>query len=153
MLRSLRTACSNVASSVRAGLRATPPSRTNVAQRLPASRRDGACPRSSACADRPTRHEPFVHEAQQLSLAHHRVVELEARELRLLRRTLEPALADEPLVDVVVVLELERAERVRDPLDRVGQRVREVVQRIEAPRVALPVVRARDECAAGADRA
>ena len=40
-----------------------------------------------------------------------------------------------------MILELERAERVRDALERVRQRVREVVHRIDAPRVAGPVVR------------
>ena len=41
----------------------------------------------------------------------------------------------------LVVLELERAERVRDPFDGVGQAVGEVVERVEAPRVAAAVVR------------
>ena len=39
-----------------------------------------------------------------------------------------------------MILELERAERVRDVLDRVRRRVREVVHRIDAPGVAGPVV-------------
>ena len=140
MLRSSRTACSNVASSVRCGLRDTPAVSANA--RSPS----GVTPRRrmpQIVGMRGSSHPltmPVVHETQQLSLAQHRVVELEPRELRLLRRTLEAALAHEPLVDVVVVLELERAERVRDALDRVGQRMSKVVQRIQTPRVALPVV-------------
>ena len=39
-----------------------------------------------------------------------------------------------------MILELERAERVRDALERVRRRVREVVHRIDAPRVAGAVV-------------
>ena len=39
-----------------------------------------------------------------------------------------------------MVLELERAERVRDALDRVRQRMRVVVHRVDAPRVAGAVV-------------
>ena len=41
-----------------------------------------------------------------------------------------------------MILELERTERVRDPLDRIGQRMGEVVHRVDAPVVAGPVVRA-----------
>ena len=40
-----------------------------------------------------------------------------------------------------MVLVLERAERVGDPLDGIGERVRVVVHRIDAPRVAGAVVR------------
>jgi len=68
----------------------------------------------------PTGDESFVHEAKKLSFAQHRVVELEARELRLLGRALEATFVHEPTIDVVVVLELERAQRVRDAFDRVG---------------------------------
>ena len=142
MLRSLRTACSKVASSVRAGLRATPTPSAN------ARMASGVTPRRRMPASVGMRgssqpaHVPVVHEPQQLALAHHRVVEHEPRELGLLGRPLEPGLAHQPVVDVLVVLELERAERVRDPLDRVGQPVREVVERVDAPGVAAPVMRA-----------
>ena len=40
-----------------------------------------------------------------------------------------------------MILELERAERMRDPLDGVGERMREIVHRVNAPRVAGAVVR------------
>ena len=39
-----------------------------------------------------------------------------------------------------MLLELERAERVRDVLDRIRRRMREVVHRIDAPGIAGPVV-------------
>ena len=40
-----------------------------------------------------------------------------------------------------MILELERAERMRDALERVRQRVREVVHRVDAPGVAGAVMR------------
>ena len=45
-------------------------------------------------------------------------------------------LLDEPVVERPVILELERADRVRDALDRVRLAVGEVVQRVDAPLVA-----------------
>ena len=119
-----------------------------------ASRRGGAVPRSSACrgSSQPV-DVPFVHEPEQLPLAQHRVVELEPGELGLLRRPLEARLAHEPVVELAVVLELERAERVRDALDRVGQPVGEVVQRIQAPRRRRCGSAPRGGSAAAADRA
>jgi len=56
---------------------------------------------------------------EELALAHHGVVEVEARELVLLGRGSGKEVVDEPVVDRPVVLELERADGVRDPLDRV----------------------------------
>ena len=85
-----------------------------------------------------------LHQLQKLALAHHRVVQIQPRELDLLRpgvleRVAE--FADEPVVQRPVILELERAQRVRDALNRVRQRMREVVHRIDAPRVAGPMMR------------
>ena len=84
---------------------------------------------------------PFVHQAQQLALAEHGVVELQTRELDLLGRIFKAGLAHQPVVDVPVVLELERAQRAGDAFDRVGQPVRKIIQRIQAPLVAATVVR------------
>ena len=47
---------------------------------------------------------------------------------------------DDPVVELAVALELERADRVRDALERVLEAVREVVERVDAPRVAGAVV-------------
>ena len=90
---------------------------------------------------------------EQAPLAHHRVVQVEARELVLVRHRRRPAVLDEPVVQRPVILELERADRVRDALDGVGERMREVVHRIDAPRVAGPVMRWRAGCGRGRDRA
>ena len=48
---------------------------------------------------------------------------------------------DHPVVQRAVILELQRAERVRDAFERVGDRMRVVVGRIDAPRVAGAVMR------------
>ena len=115
--------------------------RAEVADRL---RRVAAAPQP---ADRrhprivPARHVPLLHELQQLALAHHRVVQVEPRELDLLRLVALDERVHQPVVERPMVLELERAERMRDPLERVRQRVRVVVHRIDAPRVAGPMVR------------
>ena len=88
----------------------------------------------------PARDEPFLHELQQLALAHHRVGEVQARELDLPRLARHRQVVHGPVVERAVILELERAERVRDVLDRVGDGVRVVVHRVDAPRVAGAVV-------------
>ncbi len=90
----------------------------------------------------------------QLALAHHGVVEVQARELDLLRRRHrhrqaaraqrrgqlgvagQVELAQEPVVQRPMVLELQRAQRMGDALDRVGNAVRVVVHRVDAPGVA-----------------
>ena len=89
----------------------------------------------------PAGHVPLLHELQQLALAHHRVVQVEARELDLLRTIALEQAGHQPVVQRPVILELQRADRVRDRLDRVRQRVREVVHRVDAPGIAGPVVR------------
>ena len=104
--------------------------------------------------------QAFADQRHQLALAHHRVVDVEARELDLARLA-RPAfgrplassgasssgdvrqvdLVDAPVVQRPVVLELERAQRMRDALDRVAERVRVVVHRIDRPGVAGVLVR------------
>ena len=91
MLRSLRTACSNVASSVRAGFRATPiaSQKARMASGVTPRRRMPGKGRHARIV--PPAHVAFVHEPQQLPLAQHRVVELEPRELDLLGGCSKPA--------------------------------------------------------------
>ncbi len=98
----------------------------------------------------------FLDELDQFPLGQHDVCEIEPRELDLPRqRPLQeagplhavvsgPVLGEalvEPFVERAVVLELERAERVRDVLERVRNAVRPVVGGIDAPVVAGAVVR------------
>ena len=49
-------------------------------------------------------------------------------------------LLDDPVVERPVILEFERADRMRDALERVRDAVRVVVERIDAPLVAGAVV-------------
>ena len=63
----------------------------------------------------------FLHEAQQLSLAHHGVRQVKPRELVLVRQgLLQVERFEDPVVQRPVHLELERADRVRDALDVVA---------------------------------
>jgi hypothetical protein len=112
----------------------------------PAHARDGRHPRVVPALDM-----PVVDELLELALAGDDVGRVQARELGLLRvvdRLVAglPRLAppvdrvDEPVVQRAVVLELERADRVGDPLDRVLQPVRPVVHRVDVPVAARPVV-------------
>ena len=88
----------------------------------------------------PAAYKLFIHQPQQLALAHHRVFDLTARKFHLRGRMIIAGLAHEPVVDVATVLELQRAERTRDALDGVRQSMRKVVQWIDAPRVTTPIM-------------
>ncbi len=88
----------------------------------------------------PPAHVLLVHELQQLPLAHDGVVQVQARKLDLLRLARQRQVVHEPVVQRPVILELERADRMRDALDRVRDRMRVVVHRVDAPRVARPVM-------------
>ena len=65
---------------------------------------------------------------------------VQPRELELSRRLGHLELLQEPVVQRTVVDELDRAERVRDALERVGLPVRPVVGRVDLPGVPRPVV-------------
>ena len=91
----------------------------------------------------PSFDEMLLHELQQLPLAHDGVIQVQARKLDLLRPLIgvrRDEVADQPIVEWPMVLELQCAQRVRDAFERVGQRVREVVHWIDAPRIAGPVM-------------
>ena len=80
------------------------------------------------------------HQLAQIALAHHRVRHVQARELALLGMVRQRTVVHDPLIQRAVVFKLDRAHRVRDALDRVLDRVREVIERVDAPLVALTVV-------------
>ena len=97
---------------------------------------------------------PVLHELQQLALAHHGVVQVQPRELDLLRPIVARTdVSTQPVVERPVILELQRAQRVRDALERVRQRMREVVHRVDAPGVARPVMASRGGSGRASDRA
>ena len=76
-----------------------------------------------------------LHQLQQLALAHHGVGEVQPREFNLAGLARHGKVVDGPVVERPVILELERAERVRDVLDRIRDGMRVVVHRVDAPRV------------------
>ena len=82
----------------------------------------------------PAAHVALAHEPAQEALREHGVREIEAGELVLVRARGHRQVLDQPVVERPVILELERADRVGDALDRVRLAVGEVVQRIDAPR-------------------
>src|SRR4051812_49089338 len=75
------------------------------------------------------------NEAQQEALGQDGVGQIEPRELDLAGLRGHRQVLDEPVVERAVDLELERAQRVRDALNRIGLAVGEVVRRIDAPRI------------------
>ena len=81
------------------------------------------------------------HQLGQHALRQHGVVDVQPREFVLLRPRRHRQVRDQPVVQRPVILELQRAERMRDALDRVRLAVREVVGRIDAPFVAGARVR------------
>ena len=102
----------------------------------PAQARDRRHPRVVPAAD-----VALVDQPQQDALRQHGVGEVQARELVLARPRRHRQVLDQPVVERPVGLELERAERVGDALDRVRLAVGEVVGRVDAPGVARPRVR------------
>ena len=82
----------------------------------------------------------LLDELQQPALGEHGVGQVEARELDLVGARREAEVVDQPVVDVAVVLELQRAQRVGDLLEGVRQRMGEVVHRVDRPLVAGAVV-------------
>ena len=118
--RSSRTQCSSSAMSIDVLLLGDADRVAELADRLrrvaaPAQPGDRRHARIVPAAD-----VLLLHELQQLALAHHRVGQVQPRELDLLRTDgVSTACSIDPVVERAVVLELERAERVRDAFDRV----------------------------------
>ena len=133
LLRISRIECSSMATSTRLSARATPTRlmKSRIAaggtprRRRPASVGMRGSSQPSTC--------PFAHQLGQHPLGQHRVAEIEPRELVLPRPRRHRQVLDQPVVERPVVVEFERAERMRDALDRVGLAVGEVVARIDRP--------------------
>ena len=95
----------------------------------------------------------FVDELEELALGDDAVLQVEARELDLARasRQLVRQIVHQPVVQGPVILKLEGAQRVRNALKRVGQRMCVVIHGVDLPlgararvlRVALDPVRRR----------
>ncbi len=87
----------------------------------------------------PAAHITALDELDQLAFREHGIGEAEARELDLLRM-IHAQGVQHPIVQLAVVDEFERADGMGDPFHRVGQAVREIVHRVDAPFVARAVV-------------
>jgi hypothetical protein len=81
----------------------------------------------------PAAHDALLHQLRQQPLAHHRVFEIEPAELDLARLAGHRDVLDAPVVQRPMILELQRAQRMGDALERVGDRMRVVVGGIQAP--------------------
>ena len=88
----------------------------------------------------PAGNDPVFHQFQQLAFAHDRVAQIQSGKFELPRTRPLDQFVQEPIVQRPVVLELQRADRMGDPLDEVTEAVGEVVHRVDAPRIAGPVV-------------
>ena len=94
----------------------------------------------------PATDNPFLDQLAQLSLAGHDGGHVQAGEFVLVRSRLgqqaqAAEVIEQPVVERTLVFELEGADAVGDVLQRVFDRMREGVHRIDAPRVAGVVVR------------
>ena len=90
-----------------------------------------------------------AHQLGQHPLRQQRVGQIEPREFVLMRLRRHRQLVEQPFVERPVVLEFQRADRMRDALDRVGLAVGVVVARIDRPFAC----RCADGWRAGCDRA
>ena len=93
----------------------------------------------------PARHDALVHQSLQLALAGDGVGEVHPGKLDLPRqRGIQQAgfghAGQQPVVQWPVILELQRAQRMGDPLQRIFQRMRIVVHRVDRPGIARAMV-------------
>ena len=82
-----------------------------------------------------------LNKIAEISLGHNGVGDVKSCEFSLHRGDLKAYIVKHPLVKRTVVLELKRAERVGDTLKCVLNRMSVIVKRIDAPLVALTVMR------------
>ena len=77
-----------------------------------------------------------AHQFGQHPLRQQRVGQIEPRHFVLMRLRRHRQLVEQPFIERPVILELQRADRMGDALDRVGLAVRVIVARIDRPDVA-----------------
>ena len=88
----------------------------------------------------PPLHISFLHKLDELAFGKHRIGEVEAGKFRLLGMVYVQRL-QHPVVQFPVIHELQGAERMRDTLYGVAQRMREIVHGVDAPLVTRAVMR------------
>ena len=91
----------------------------------------------------PPAHMPLLNELTQLALARDRAREIQTCELDLTRPLprRESQSFEQPVIERAMLLELQRTERVRNALNRIREWMGKVVHRIDAPRIARPMMR------------
>ena len=80
-------------------------------------------------------HNPFLYHLPEKALAHDGIGKIQPGEFDLLRM-MDTQLVEDPVIKGSVVLELERAKGVRNAFDGIRDAMREIIHRINAPRVA-----------------
>lgn len=88
----------------------------------------------------PAGDDALLHELAELALRHDRVVDAKAGKLNLARLARHGNIVHDPVVERAVRLKLQRAQRVRDALERVLNGVSKVVHWVDAPLVSLAVM-------------
>ena len=101
----------------------------------------------------PTADVSIAHQFGQHALGQHRVGQIEPREFVLMRLRRDLQIGDEPVVKRPMILEFERADRMRDVLDRIRLAVRIVVAWIDLPFRAGARMRWRAKSGTSPDRA
>ena len=89
----------------------------------------------------PARHYAFLNQCIQFALTGYRVGDVQAGKFDLARPMLRLQLVEKPVVERSMILEFERAQRVRNALVGIGQAMRKIVHRVDAPFVAGVLVR------------
>ncbi len=88
----------------------------------------------------PAVHEAFIHQALEFALAGNGVVQVQPGKFDLARLAGGGDVFQHPVIKRPMVLEFQRAQGVSNPLHGVGNRMGEVVHRVDAPLVAGLVV-------------
>ena len=86
-----------------------------------------------------------AHQSGQHALRQQRMGDVEPRHFILMRLRRHAQVFDEPVVERPVILEFERADRMRDAFDGVGLAMGEIVARIDLPGVAGARMRRMDD--------
>ena len=94
-----------------------------------------------------------AHELGQNPLRQQRIGQIEAREFVLMRLRRHRQFVEQPVIERPVILEFQRADRMRDAFDRVRLAMGIVVARIDRPFVAGARMGARAGCDRARDRA
>ncbi len=128
-----RTACSNIAISTTLAARATPTRLMN--SRIAAAgtpRRRSPAKVGMRGSSQPVTWPPSTSPPQH-PLRHHGIGHVEPRELVLPRPRRHRQIVQAPVVERPMILEFERAQRVRDMFDRIRLAMGEIVGRVDAP--------------------